>query len=329
VAAAVIAAIVIANSGGGSEAASVRAQPVNSVGSDPYTPPAVPRRARQAGYRLRRPTVPHTTDGRTVPVSGSAPGLYGGSNQMTVCDKKQLVDSLEADPVKGRAWAGVEGIRPGGIRGYVAALTDVVLQADTRVTNHGFRNGSAYPIDDVLQAGTAVMIDRYGVPRVRCYCGNPLTPARPLAAHPTVTGTRWPGFNVNDSVEVRQTQQVNQFIEINVADGRGELARKPGAQPQQATPVTSSPPAPNAPPGTTAQLPVPDERGEMQDFAVATLQSAGFSVQTQQTPVTSPDADGVVTDQSPVGGTAPRGSTVTITVGSYQGGTTTTTPGGP
>ena len=68
------------------------------------------------------------------------------------------------------------GITPEEIPAYIAGLSDVVLQADTRVTNHGFLDGQANPIDEVLQAGTAVLVDAYGIPRARCYCGNPLTP---------------------------------------------------------------------------------------------------------------------------------------------------------
>jgi hypothetical protein len=40
----------------------------------------------------------------------------------------------------------------------------VILQRDTRVTNHGFRNGRATPTQSILQAGTAVLVDEYGVP---------------------------------------------------------------------------------------------------------------------------------------------------------------------
>jgi len=62
------------------------------------------------------------------------------------------------------------------------------------VTNHGFANGKATPRQSVLQAGTAVLVDDRGEPRVRCACGNPLR--LPVAAQsaPTYVGTAWPGF---------------------------------------------------------------------------------------------------------------------------------------
>lgn len=63
------------------------------------------------------------------------------------------------------------------IDAYVAELTPAHLAADQRVTNHGYRNGSPTPRQSLLKAGTAVLVDAEGVPRVRCYCGNPLVPA--------------------------------------------------------------------------------------------------------------------------------------------------------
>lgn len=47
----------------------------------------------------------------------------------------------------------------------------------------------------VLQADTAVLVDEYGVPRVRCQCGNPLTALRPVESAPQYRGEAWPGFS--------------------------------------------------------------------------------------------------------------------------------------
>ena len=57
---------------------------------------------------------------------------------------------------------------------FLGSLTPVTLRTDTAVTNHGFRDGSATAFQSVLQAGTGVLVDAQGLPRVRCYCGNPL-----------------------------------------------------------------------------------------------------------------------------------------------------------
>ena len=51
------------------------------------------------------------------------------------------------------------------------------------------------------------------------------------------------------------------------------------------------------------------------DDAVLALEDDGFAVSVVTAPVTSSAQDGVVLAESPAGGTAPEGSTVTITVG--------------
>ena len=79
---------------------------------------------------------------------------------------------------------------------YIGTLTPMQLRADTRVTNHGFVDGHATSLQSVLQAGTAVLVDDQGRPRVKCGCGNPLfylvaTPMRRATpAKPGPTSTR-------------------------------------------------------------------------------------------------------------------------------------------
>jgi len=68
---------------------------------------------------------------------------------------------------------------------------------------------------------------------------------------------------------------------------------------------------------------VPDVTNQDEQSARSTLQSAGFKVSVQQQEVGDPASNGIVLDQNPAGGTkAPKGSTVTITVGHF-------TPPGP
>jgi hypothetical protein len=108
--------------------------------------------------------------------TGNEPGLYGGTQDNAVCDTAQLVAFLTdpANSAQAEAWAEVNGIDVGGIGEFVDGLTAVRLRFDTRVTNHGFRDGGANPFQSLLQAGTAVLVDEQGVPRVKCNCGNPL-----------------------------------------------------------------------------------------------------------------------------------------------------------
>jgi hypothetical protein len=127
---------------------------------------------------------------------------------------------LKRNPDKARAWASVLGVAPSGIAGYVGRLTPVVLLSDTRVTNHGFRNGRATSFQAVLQAGTAVLVDNRGIPRVRCACGNPLTEPVAVRSTPRYTGTRWTNFNPVTIVVINlSTTVINNFTLVDLDTG--------------------------------------------------------------------------------------------------------------
>ncbi len=135
-------------------------------------------------------------------MEGGDPGLYGGTRNTASCDVEKQIDALAADPAKNRAFASVAGVRPSEVPDHLRGLTPVQLRMDTRVTNHGYRDGEATPYQAVLQAGTAVLVDDRGVPRVRCACGNPL--AEPVAQRttPKTTGDAWPGYRASEVVVV-------------------------------------------------------------------------------------------------------------------------------
>lgn len=152
-------------------------------------------------------------------VKGSAPGLYGGTRNAASCDPEKMISFLTDEPAKAKAWAGVQGIEPSEIPTFVRSLTPVVLRRDTRVLNHGYRDGKATPRAAVLQAGTAVLVDANGVPRVKCGCGNPLGEAPPLTTKTTYKGTRWPGFTPSNVVVVRVDVKVTTFVLIDVRTG--------------------------------------------------------------------------------------------------------------
>jgi len=97
---------------------------------------------------------------------------------------------------------------------FLASLTPVTLRTDTAVTNNGFKNGVATPFQSVLQAGTAVLVDPQGLPRVRCFCGNPLgEPDRQTSVR--YTGTAWDGFS-GESVTVvaKAPVEVREFVVV-------------------------------------------------------------------------------------------------------------------
>ncbi len=179
--------------------ASVRLEAAGRPGSDPFTTSVtIGKTVSFPGtiHAITTHQVAHlASDSNTggVRAQGSAPGLYGGTGNNAVCDPQQLAGFLTHNPSKAAAWAGVLGIRPSEIAGYIATLTPVVLTTDTRVTNHGYRDGAATTLQSVLQAGTAVLVDARGVPRVKCGCGNPLTPPTSTPIGST-TGTAWPAY---------------------------------------------------------------------------------------------------------------------------------------
>jgi hypothetical protein len=225
-------------------------QPISSIGIDPFKDVAPETKdtdspdGRKFGEilaNLKLPDVIFPKGGgggsNKVPaIQGSAPGLYGGTNLLSVCDAKKLVQFLQENADKAKAWADALDIDVEDIADYVEGLTDVVLKADLRVINHGFRNGVANAIDSILQAGTAVLVDKFGTPVVRCKCGNPLKPARPLASDVKVTGEAWPNFTLENTVTITPGPEVKEFVLTDVVTD-APVFRIPGA-PASATTAT-------------------------------------------------------------------------------------------
>ncbi|BAJ26264.1 hypothetical protein KSE_04175 [Kitasatospora setae KM-6054] len=219
-------------SGGGGSAQAVEMQPVSASGQEPFTDSVAnggpPASASPSGGTASGAT-PSTAGSPSAPggtVDGSQPGLYGGTREVASCDVPKLSGYLDANPDKAHAWAGVEGIDSSQIDGYLHGLTPVVLRQDTRVTNHGYQNGQATPYQAVLQSGTAVLIDSQGVPRVRCACGNPLTP--PTGTGGTYTGTAWSSFHPDGVVTVQlAAAPVTQIVLVDQTTG-GQFGRPVG-----------------------------------------------------------------------------------------------------
>jgi hypothetical protein len=122
----------------------------------------------------------------------------------------------------------------------------VHLRVDTRVTNHGFRNGRATPRQAVLQAGTAVLVDETGLPRVKCGCGNPLAAPQPVATTPTYNGPQWTGFSPGTTIVTAAGPPVQVFV---LADPRTDepFVRPVGSQGESDA---------DAPPGTDVSNPL-------------------------------------------------------------------------
>jgi len=151
------------------EAQTIQFQEPTDPGPSPFTEPADVEGEEEVDVQR----------GGNAGEEGEQP--FGGSGSNRVCDRDKLIRFLEDNPAKLREWARVLGISPTkrAVRRYIAKLHPVTLTKDTAVTNHRFVNGRAEPFQAILQAGTAVLVDKYGVPVVRCFCGNPLRPAVP------------------------------------------------------------------------------------------------------------------------------------------------------
>jgi hypothetical protein len=234
----------------------VSLEPVSTRTANPFTPPVGKDRKRIKPPKAAVGAGPAT-------YSGNLPGLYGGTRNASTCDAGRLVSYLEANPSKAAAWAGALAIRPSEIRSFVFKLTAVVLRTDTRVTNHGFVGGVANPIPALLQAGTAVLVDRYGMPKVKCYCGNPLTEALQLT-QPTYVGTPWDGFEPGHITIINSSTTIIQNFRL-YDPASDSIFRRPAATDgtddgpylnQQTAPTVTTPAQPPPPP-PEAPLPPP------------------------------------------------------------------------
>ncbi|MDT0492909.1 DUF6777-containing protein [Streptomyces griseus] len=267
---------------GTAEAEDVLLQPLAAPGPGPFTKSTV----REAPSPSPTPS-PEGSESpeeggasatRTVHrVSGAVPGLYGGTRSEASCDVEQQIRLLTADRDKARAFAGEADIEAVQIPGYLKALTPVVLRADTQVTSHGYSAGKATAFQAVLQAGTAVLADSRGLPRVRCACGNPLDP--PVVAKGQVAhrGERWPGYDPARILAVGPSVQPvtglvivdtadNTWIERTVGDGGGRDRTPDDPPPYEPSDDLLFPsparPSEKASPESTPPAPAPSEPEE-------------------------------------------------------------------
>lgn len=303
--------VVLTRPGGGGSTqragAEVFLQPASATGPAPFTESTAARQATPPPYSpapVPSPAGTATTPTRSV--SGAAPGLYGGTENVVSCDVPRQIAALSADPAKNAAFASALGIGPRAVPGYLRGLTPVQLRTDTRVTNHGYRDGRATPYQAVLQAGTAVLVDDRGVPRVRCACGNPLGAPVPLPANPKRSGQPWPSYRPSEVVVIAPSKTVVHKIVIYDHGSGRWYERDRGARPKPDRPV---PPPATPPPPTGTPSPV-------------TSPPSG---------ATSPPVTGTPsTPSTPDTGTPEDTATATTPAGSPSGGPgDTSTPSGP
>ncbi|MBX9392461.1 hypothetical protein K4749_02320 [Streptomyces sp. TRM72054] len=202
-------------------------QPVEDQGPDPFTDSTATSSATPTPVTRTPHSAPtaHSGPGVTAPASltgvrtysGWTPGLYGGRARSGSCDVDRQIRLLTADPGRAQAFARASGVSRAAIPGFLRGLTSAELRADTRVTNHGYRDGRATGHQAVLQAGTAVLVDDRGVPRVRCACGNPLGAPVAMRGTPGSSGRAWPEYRPADVIVVTPAPQaITNITLINV-----------------------------------------------------------------------------------------------------------------
>ena len=231
-------------------------------------------------------------------VRGDTEGLYGGTRRGTSCDVAKLVAFLQNHPEKGAAWAGVLKLTLQEIPSFVSQLTPLILRADTRVTNHGFEDGRVTSFSSILQAGTAVLVDKQGVPVVKCFCGNPLTPPRPVAR--SYQGKAWPGFDAQKVIVIKPAPApIKSFTVVDHTTGKS-FSKKTGAK--VASPNSEQPDQTRAgsPSETTSQSASPfSTAGTASPTPSVTPSTADPTIDSESSPTESDTAD------QPTGGGSP------------------------
>ncbi|RSS69866.1 DUF6777 domain-containing protein, partial [Streptomyces sp. WAC06614] len=236
---------------GAAESADVHLVPVAAAGPDPFTTSSATGESAPA-----QAPVPNRTGQGIRTVNAATPGLYGGTQRLGSCDIERQLTLLTKDEDKARAFAEASGVETAQLPDYLRGLTPVVLRADTRVTNHGYRDGRADAHQAVLQAGTSVLVDGHGMPRVRCACGNPLQAPRTAKGSPVQKGDPWAGYRANQVIVVEPTvQKVDSLVLVNLLDNTW-LERRTGddgaqdKNPQHLTPYDPAEGIPERPPTT-------------------------------------------------------------------------------
>lgn len=165
-------------------------------------------------------------------VNGSDAGLYAvpwGSSR-PAGDAPSLLAELIAEPARAEAfvqalntdpdlgWGGALAVTD--LEAYLKQLSQVALVEDTWVTHHAYSGESATATQAVLQKGSVVLVDRYGVPRVRAVSGDPLTAPEAGEGVGIVasTGKAWPDFDPSDVVAVSPAASVLNSFQL-AADG--------------------------------------------------------------------------------------------------------------
>ncbi|MFF0042321.1 DUF6777 domain-containing protein [Streptomyces mirabilis] len=163
-------------------------------------------------------------DRSAAPGTGTGTGVWGGTTQPGTCAVAKLKKFL-TDPknsAKAQEWARVLHISTDQIPSYIDQLTPVVLRHDTLVTNHDYKNGKAVSYAALLQAGIAILVDRQGLPAVKCSCGNPLLPFEGKASKTDVRfnhgNKKWADYRQDRVVVVQPPPGAQEIHKLQLVD---------------------------------------------------------------------------------------------------------------
>ncbi|WP_205876077.1 serine/threonine-protein kinase [Mycobacterium camsae] len=240
-------------------------------GANPFMPPAgsPPPSSTQPPPTLQ----PHAggTPVATQPLPGDREGLYGGTLNNAECDRDKMIAFLGSHPAQAGAfvealntdpslyWTGTRPLTAADIPTYLPELTPMLLRLNTRVTNHGFDGTHPTTLQSVFQAGTGVFVDAHGVPRARCYCGNPLTAPVALTGDPEPVGTAWSGYNPAALAAVQPSSApITSFVLVDVVTGQA-FDRPAGTAGTDDRPRTQPVPPPQPSPTTPGTRPGPNQ----------------------------------------------------------------------
>lgn len=158
-------------------------------------------------------------------VRGTAELLYAAPRDELLCERAQAVrylaspDDAEAE-ARADAWFEAIGRHVDNRNSWAQDLTAVLLRRDTRVVAHDLVDGAAVPFPAVLQAGTAVLVDRFGVPRLRCADGLPLAEPGPGGGPDAgVPDGAWDGFDPAEVVVVQVGSEIDTLVVVDPATG--------------------------------------------------------------------------------------------------------------
>lgn len=253
-----------------------------------------------------------------------ATGEFGGSTKPGTCDAEKLKNFLtdSKNSAKAREWARVMNISTDQIPTHIDQLTPVVLRHDTLVTNHEYKDGKAVPFDALLQAGIAILVDRQGLPAVKCSCGNPLLPyegnVKKTSVQFTDGNTKWAGYQQDRIVVVKPppgSQKIERLQLVDVHDPDHGINRPIGTEGEADKSFD-----------THAELGVPAVTGMSFAAAAQSLANAGLAMAYDGDSLPADDA--LVTASQPTeGSTLEWGAAVTLFVqgqpGDSGGGSTT------